>query len=90
MTLQAKSYDLRLRVLEMIHIGEKPVFSEKGLVTSLAWGMEGKVDYVLEGNINYTGAVTKWELHRRGDQVGGGGAGAAHLLQGGRPSGPVR
>ena len=60
MTLQAKSYDLRLRVLEMIHIGEKPVFSKKGLVTSLAWGMEGKVDYVLEGNINYTGAVTKW------------------------------
>lgn len=39
MTLQAKSYDLRLRVLEMMHIGEKPVFSKKGLVTSLAWGM---------------------------------------------------
>ena len=38
MTLQAKSYALRLRVLEMIHIGEKPVFSKKGLVTSLgAW-----------------------------------------------------
>ena len=31
----------------MINIGEKPVFSGKGLVTSLAWGMEGKVDYVL-------------------------------------------
>lgn len=66
MTLQAKSYDLRLRVLEMIHIGEKPVFSEKGLVTSLAWGMEGKVDYVLEGNINYTGAVTKWVVEELG------------------------
>ena len=66
MTLQAKSYDLRLRVLEMIHIGEKPVFSGKGLVTSLAWGMEGKVDYVLEGNINYTGAVTKWVVEELG------------------------
>ena len=66
MTLQAKSYDLRLRVLEMIHIGEKPVFSKKGLVTSLAWGMEGKVDYVLEGNINYTGAVTKWVVEELG------------------------
>lgn len=66
MTLQAKSYDLRLRVLEMMHIGERPVFSQKGLVTSLAWGMEGKVDYVLEGNINYTGAVTKWVVEELG------------------------
>lgn len=66
MTLQAKSYALRLRVLEMMHIGEKPVFSKKGLVTSLAWGMEGKVDYVLEGNINYTGAVTKWVVEELG------------------------
>lgn len=39
MNLQQKSYALRLRVLEMMHIGEKPVFSQKGLVTSLAWGM---------------------------------------------------
>lgn len=50
----------------MMHIGEKPVFSQKGLVTSLAWGMEGKVDYVLEGNINYTGAVTKWVVEELG------------------------
>lgn len=50
----------------MMHIGEKPVFSKKGLVTSLAWGMEGKVDYVLEGNINYTGAVTKWVVEELG------------------------
>lgn len=44
----------------MMNIGETPVFSGKGVVTSLAWGMAGRVDYVLEGNINYTGAVTKW------------------------------
>lgn len=44
----------------MMNIGETPVFSEKGLVTSLAWGIDGKVDYVLEGNINYTGAVISW------------------------------
>lgn len=44
----------------MMNVGEKPVFSEKGVVTSLAWGMNGRVDYVLEGNINYTGAVIKW------------------------------
>lgn len=50
----------------MMHIGEKPVFSKKRLVTSLAWGMGGKVDYVLEGNINYTGAVTKWVVEELG------------------------
>ncbi len=44
----------------MMNIGEKPVFSSKGVVTSLAWGMGGKVNYVLEGNINYTGAVISW------------------------------
>lgn len=44
----------------MMNIGDKPVFSEKGVVTSLAWGMDGKVNYVLEGNINYTGAVISW------------------------------
>ena len=77
MTLQAKSYDLRLRVLEMIHIGERPVFSKKGLVTSLAGGMEGKVDYVLDGNINYTGAVTKWVVEALG------------LLSSSKEAGPV-
>ena len=44
----------------MMNIGEKPVASANGLVTSLAWGMDGKVNYVLEGNINYTGAVITW------------------------------
>ena len=43
----------------MLNIGEKPIFSEH-IVTSLAWGMDGKVSYVLEGNLNYTGAVIKW------------------------------
>ena len=49
----------------MMHVGEKPVYSEQ-VVTSLAWSMGGKVSYVLEGNINYTGAVITWlkeELH---------------------------
>lgn len=44
----------------MMNIGEKPVLSTHGVVTSLAWGMNGKVNYVLEGNINYTGAVITW------------------------------
>lgn len=44
----------------MMNIGETPVLSTHGVVTSLAWGMQGKVSYVLEGNINYTGAVISW------------------------------
>lgn len=44
----------------MMHIGGKPKFSDSGLVTSLAWGIGGKVEYVFEGNLNYTGAVMTW------------------------------
>ena len=44
----------------MMHIGDAPRFSENGLVTSLAWGLNGKVSYVFEGNLNYTGAVIAW------------------------------
>lgn len=44
----------------MMNIGETPVLSTHGVVTSLAWSMDGKVNYVLEGNLNYTGAVITW------------------------------
>jgi len=44
----------------MMNIGDTPVFSDAGIVTSLAWSMGGKVNYVLENNINYTGAVITW------------------------------
>lgn len=44
----------------MMNIGEKPIFSDLGVVTSLAWKTKGRVQYVLEGNINYTGAVITW------------------------------
>ena len=44
----------------MMNVGERPVFSDAGVVTSLAWKIGGKVNYVLEGNINYTGAVITW------------------------------
>jgi len=61
----------------MVNVGERPVFSDKGIVTSLAWGMGGKVSYVLEGNINYTGSVIKWVV----DDLG--------LLQSSKESGAV-
>ena len=38
----------------MMNIGEKPILSTHGVVTSLAWKIGGKVNYVLEGNLNYT------------------------------------
>ena len=44
----------------MMNIGGHPVLSGNGLVTSLAWGINGKPEYVLEGNLNYTGAVISW------------------------------
>lgn len=50
----------------MMNIGEKPIFAHNGIVTSLAWKMNGTVQYVLEGNINYTGSVISWLK----DQVG--------------------
>ena len=44
----------------MMQTGERLVTSRCGLVTSLAWGLDGRVEYVLEGNLNYTGAVITW------------------------------
>ena len=35
----------------MMNIGDKPVISTHGVAASLAWGMDGRVNYVLEGNI---------------------------------------
>ena len=43
----------------MMNIGAKPVMNDS-VVTSLAWKIGGQVNYVLEGNINYAGAVITW------------------------------
>ncbi len=44
----------------VMNIGKDPKLSKNGLVTSLAWKIKGEVNYILEGNINYTGAVISW------------------------------
>lgn len=44
----------------MMNIGGRHVPPEKGLVTSIAWGMRDSVEYVLEGNINSTGDTIRW------------------------------
>lgn len=50
----------------VMNIGEQPVLSTHGVVTSVAWRMGGKVNYILEGNINYTGAVITWMTEQMG------------------------
>lgn len=43
-----------------MNTGEKPVFSKNGLVTTVAWGLDGKVNYALEGSIFVAGAAIQW------------------------------
>ena len=44
----------------LMNIGDKPVFSEAGLLTTIAWGIKGRVEYALEGSIFITGAAVQW------------------------------
>lgn len=44
----------------MMHIGDRPIIDKTGLVTSLAWSRNGIISYVLEGNLNYAGAIITW------------------------------
>lgn len=44
----------------LMNTGEHPVFSENGLVTTIAWGLDGKVTYALEGSIFVAGAAIQW------------------------------
>lgn len=44
----------------LMNTGETPVFSKNGLVTTIAWGMDGKVNYALEGSIFVAGAAIQW------------------------------
>lgn len=44
----------------LMNTGEKPVFSKNGLVTTIAWGLDGKVTYALEGSIFVAGAAVQW------------------------------
>lgn len=50
----------------LMNTGENPVFSNNGLVTTIAWGLDGKVNYALEGSIFVAGAAIQWlrdEMH---------------------------
>lgn len=43
-----------------MNTGDKLVFSENGLITTIAWGLNGKVTYALEGSVFVAGAAIQW------------------------------
>lgn len=50
----------------LMNTGETPIPSHSGLLTTIAWGIDGKVTYALEGSIFVAGAAIQWlrdELH---------------------------
>lgn len=44
----------------LLNTGEKPVASDNGLLTTVGWGVDGKVTYCLEGSVFVAGAVVQW------------------------------
>ena len=44
----------------LMNTGTKRIASETGLLTTIAWGLDGKVEYALEGAIFVTGAAVQW------------------------------
>lgn len=44
----------------LMNTGDTPFLSENGLLTTIAWGIDGKVDYALEGSIFVAGAAVQW------------------------------
>ena len=43
-----------------MNIGEKPIYPNNGLLTTIAWGLDGKVEYALEGSVFVAGAAIQW------------------------------
>ncbi|WP_339249832.1 glycerol kinase GlpK [Sporosarcina sp. FSL W8-0480] len=44
----------------LLNTGEKPVQSNNGLLTTIAWGIDGKVTYALEGSVFVAGSAIQW------------------------------
>jgi glycerol kinase len=44
----------------LLNTGEEPVPSKNGLLTTIAWGLNGKVNYALEGSVFVCGAAVQW------------------------------
>lgn len=44
----------------LMNVGETPVFSKNGLLTTIAWGINGEITYALEGSVFVAGAAIQW------------------------------
>lgn len=44
----------------VMNTGDKPIVSQNGLLTTIAWGIDGKITYALEGSIFVAGAAIQW------------------------------
>jgi glycerol kinase len=44
----------------LLNVGSKPVQSKHRLLTTIAWGIDGKIEYALEGSMLMAGAVVQW------------------------------
>jgi len=44
----------------LMNTGDKPIASKSGLLTTIAWGINGKVEYALEGSVFIAGAAIQW------------------------------
>ena len=44
----------------LMNIGDKPMYPNNGLLTTIAWGLDGKVEYALEGSVFVAGAAIQW------------------------------
>lgn len=44
----------------LMNTGDKPVQSEHGLITTIAWGLDGRVQYALEGSVFVAGSAIQW------------------------------
>lgn len=44
----------------LMNTGEAPYFTDNGLITTVAWGLDGKVNYAIEGSIFVCGAAIQW------------------------------
>ena len=44
----------------LVNVGNQPIASQSGLITTVAWGLDKEITYALEGSIFVTGAVIQW------------------------------
>ena len=44
----------------LMNTGEEPIMSQNGMLTTIAWGIGGRIQYALEGSVFVAGAAIQW------------------------------